>query len=250
MDNNENMEKNNNSKMSRETLIRVVVISVLIVFLIMGIYKSISKNLEEEQLKVEKQELQIEAEKTYKQRVSEYLEEKYDEEFEIELIEKGYKEKTYGSGDLTLYTGKDDNTTEEYLYSCSPNHNSDIKCLIKYWKKIEDDTYEIFEYLCTYEKALEFYNQKMEIQQELKSYLGDEYTIDMFSRYDHIYPMSDSNLEEIIRNGANEYTNLYNNLSDLISDKNISIIIKYKDTNVVIGRKKSVDEIFKLIETE
>ena len=72
----------------------------------------------------------------YQQEISEYLNNKYGEDFDVEFIKKGYKKNEYFF-DTIFYMGRNKNVIQ-YLYTFSPKDNKNIVCYIVYW--YEKDT--------------------------------------------------------------------------------------------------------------
>ena len=207
MDSNENNKDKYNEnnedkieKLKRKKLIITITISVIIYILIIVIYQIVSYYTSPGRL--------------YEKQTLEYLQEKYNEDFKVKFVRKRnastYKESSCDSSTFYMLNGTDKNI-KEYIYSFSPENNPKIVCYVVYAHNIEENSYEIYEtssatgrLLCgeenkeinRYENATEYYNQKMDIKDSLESYLGKEYTINLYYDNRTINVKSSKSLEK------------------------------------------------------
>lgn len=246
MDNNENIEKDCNNRISRKKLIISVIISVIAFILIVAIYKVISYN--------------IGPEKLFKQQVSKYLQEKYNEDFNIKFMQKRnaseYEDVGCDGSHVEMWNGTNKNI-KEYIYSFSPKKNTNIICYVAYAHNLEDDSYKIYEttsgrQMCGddpsradksyYENALRYYNQKLEIKDSLEGYFGKGYMIDLYDSDDAIEIKTNKSLEKIVLNEYEEFTNLFNSIVELLKDKEIYVKIRYSDTSISIREDSEIEK--------
>ena len=195
----------------------------------------------------------------YQQQISSYLQEKYKEEFNIVFFKKGYKKKIFNTGaGSEVYYGRNRDITE-YVYQFSPKDNDKIICYIVYWDEEKTANSEISEIIYGSQISVDCdkvapywgyqnYAQMLEVEEILKKYLSDDYTVNydrkekstsMFriselpiSSYRSIEAKTYKKLNDITLSNMNEVNKLYNNILKLSKDKNAKITLEHSDYNI------------------
>ncbi len=214
----------------------IIIVIVLFIAIIFG-YKFIPGKYEENK---------------YKREVSKYLEEKYNEKFDITFLYKANQaipiwEDTYMGCCINI-------NKIGYVYTFSPKTKDDINYYIVYCKDTKENTKEIEELtdlskypqksselvkypkiIYTYEESSKYYNEKQEIKDKLEQYLGENYKIDLYSDVTHIIvtPKGENLYENVSK--TDEFNDLYKNLINLLNDKYIAITLKYWDKTLILN---------------
>lgn len=129
----------------------------------------------------EKNSVEKERINSYKQIVNEYLNEKYDDEFDVEFVREGYKQQK-----LIIGT-RDIKNIKEYVYEFSKQEEyCELSACVVFWYNTDLNTYEIDPYIENkndYEEILDDYNKKVELSGPLEKVVsnlfGDDYEIEM-----------------------------------------------------------------------
>lgn len=233
--------KENNPKRQRN--IRVLLVIFLIIVIIVS-YKIIEKKLEE---KSEKEKI-----KTYSILVEEFLNQKYNRQFEIEFYKKGYGANYWDFSetffDCDFYCGHNENI-EEYIFKYYPKDNKDIIGCIGVRYNIEKEETETVELEHGYDKMyffdeyttnIMYHYKKREIKEMLNGILNSDYLMDLETNSRKIQIETDINLENMIDENPEACKRLLKDIMKVIKDVDktseydvkVDIIVKYEDTDI------------------
>lgn len=172
--------------------------------------------------------------------ILQYLEEKYNEKFEIELTYQGYKSKEYWI-DTTFECGHDKNI-KEYVFKAKPINNKQIFSYITYWYDTESNEVEIKEvngensnsYDTSYEKYKKVYEAKVNIEENLRKSVPNNYKIDIYSE-ETIILTCDMNFQQTYRINKAKYDDLFNDLNNLVTNATYELYIDIKYNDAIIN---------------
>lgn len=164
---------------------------------------------------------------TFNLEIKEYLKQKYNESFEIRLIEE----------DRILY-GKSD--IKGYIYEFYSLKLPDVKGYI-FCTKTKNDNVEVCEVpepeatrevdktICYYSNYKKLYEEKMKIKEQLESLYSDANKIDWLYENDTVYIEIDISMENSIYDKFYELSARYNSTIDILSGTSVKVKVRYSD---------------------
>lgn len=176
--------------------------------------------------------------------VEEYLNNKYNEEFNIVVDSVGNKEEEYymkGSYYRHII-GKYDKNIKQYVFSINPKNEGNIQFYVTVWRNNTTEAVEIKEINASksnttdtsYERIKKIYDQKIEVKDELIQILEDnynDYEIDFNFKEEYYYDQYRIliNFKHCMIEELNNDLNNIEAMKSLLKNKDIGIQIKFKD---------------------
>lgn len=194
----------------------------------------------------------VSPERKHQVEVATYMQDKYGEKFQVKFVKKRYGA-DYVSGGCDgsecTYMNNIDTGTKEYVYEAKPVKNKKLKTYVVYSEKEENGAYQIYETshaqreLCgdakkrdedVYGKDVICEKEKAELKGQIEYYLDKSYTVDYNDSRRSIMIKTNKMLEMYLKNDPDNLEQLYNNLAQLLTGKEVKIQIKFKDSTVTI----------------
>ena len=225
-------------KDNRRTLL-IIFGAILFAFLINYIVRFSSDLIKQSQID--------NARKEAKQKATEYLYDKYNKNFNLELTSEDFKSNDYDF-DATFFECGHNENIREYVFKVSLD-NLPTNSYITVWKDLTTNQFEVKEVNgeknnrtdTSYEFENKLYNQKNDIKNDLEKILMDNYG-DYKIDYDY-----DDNKVKVTFNHSfinelnNDLKNI-NSLIELLKDKDITIMIAFTDFTREYSRNTKIDE--------
>ena len=188
----------------------------------------------------------------YQQKVTKYLKEKYNREFEVNFYSKGYKSKG-SSLDGSYFECGHDKNIEEYVFEVKTE--LPFVSYITLWKNMKTSKIEISEVdgtnsnntITSYKRYLDIYNIKLNEEENIKNIVNGKYSINMFEDPVQVFVILNNDLEKEYKINDDSLDNMITELKNI---KELEICFKYKETKISLyeaNRKvktyKAKDEI-------
>lgn len=206
---------------------------IIIIMLLIPIFYSIINNYV---LAYNKERVYNEEVRTYEQEAIKYLENKYNEKFDIQFVSKGFMDYKFNFDSINSSCGHDE-SVEEYIYKFSPQNNDNIICEIRVRYDVQYNKINIYENDENYESAKNYYKEKMDIKQNLETLLQpySYYEIDWYSDVSTIKVRTNRFLKDVILENIDEFKNLYYNIANLLEDRKLLIDFEYENDNSFVN---------------
>lgn len=202
-----------------------VILIIIVLLISICCIKLNNMKLEQEKIKMYEQEVKI-----YEKEAEKYLTNTYNEAFDLKFVNE--QPKTVNI--MSINCGHSKNVNE-YVFEYSPKSNDKIVCTIKVINETARDVDDkIYECYPLYEDVKKYYQQKIEIKDEVQKLLKDYsyYNVDLYNSMNTIYISTEKSLKNILSNDIIGHKTLYENIFNLLKDKNIYVEFEYKyDTN-------------------
>ena len=218
-------------KENKNKIAWIIIIIIVSLTTIVGTYQYIQKYLENK------------LQEYYKSKAEEFLQDKYNREFEIEFYEKGKETLDLGNAigaNCNCYCMETD--IDEYRFKYYPEENKDIVGCVGVRVDPEGDPYTIkevvdLEYKYRDERFFEPYKEntedmetKKELLSKLKNILSSNYKFDIVSDARGIEISTELNLHDLVINDNGRYKKMLNEIKEISdSQERITIRISYKE---------------------
>lgn len=232
----------------KKGIITIVVVLLVAIILVAAFSLNEKNNAEKEKIN------------SYKQIVEEYLNDIYDDEFDVEFVRKGYKQEKLKIG------SRDIKNIREYVYEFSKQEEyCELSAYVVFWYNTDLDTYEINPYIENkndYEEILDDYNKKVELsgalEKAVSNLFGDDYEIELNvlehdSRTSMINILTTRSIPDLIKSDLEKVKKMYNEVKDLLVAKELEAHVIGEGCSFFITKDYSFetdDTIYSLITFE